>query len=859
MKPRLMNLGLGSPLEMKSKRAGRVVSSPVWILLVIGYFGLVSGLYGGSPNILFIVSEDNGPEIGCYGAPVETPHLDKLASRGTLFENAYTPQAGCSQARAVFLTGLYPHQNGQIGLATWKYAMYSEKIPNVVRTLGEAGYRTGIIGKLHVNPASAFPFDFKAIPGANFGRKDMAAYAKEAAKFMGQGEEPFYLQVNYPDAHRPFLKSVDGLPSKPLEGKDVETLPFVGIPHPEMRQQTADYYNCMMRLDSYIGELLAELEKSGKAEDTIIVYIGDHGADFPRGKRTCYEGGVRIPMIVHWPGKKCGQRREELVSLIDLFPTFCEWAGIPVPGHLPGLSLVPLIRGRKVEWREHLFTEYHTHSNHNPWPQRTVRNGRYKLIWNMLAGEVNPGYGWAIGSKFFSAPEEELLSRSSGRVRKAYKLSEKPTAWELYDLQEDPFEFNNLAGIDKFKKVQDGLSQVLKEWMDKTGDTAVKGDSPRKLFNMISAAGISQRKALDYKAFMMPNAARRIAWDLLPPLPGPHGFASPFAGVVEDTLVVAGGANFPDGYPWEGGKKVWHDRIFLLYKDATAWEVPVARLPRPMAYGVSASLPQLGIVVMAGGSDQRNQPVREVLALGMSRKDVRLKPLPPLPVPLAESSGLSVGKTVYVFSGRSGKSTVRKAYRMDFEQNPLRWEVLPWPNGARGRMHSVAAYLDGQIYLFGGRDFQSGTQLQHPQDRLEAEKLDFLRDGYRLDLDSMEWSRVSDLPQGMSAAPYVAVPHSDSDLFIIGGVSAGFVEEQVRMRPGLNGQGHAHPGFSRKIWGYNIPGDSWSEVGAIPSRFDVPVTTPAILLPGGHFILPTGEIKPGVRTNQVLRGALPPW
>ena len=115
------------------------------------------------PNILFIVSEDNGPEMGCYGTPIATPHLDGLAKQGTLFRNAYVPQAGCSQSRAAFLTGLYPHQNGQIGLATWKYAMYSKTTPNVVSTLKQAGYRTGIIGKLHVNPKEAFPFDFKAI------------------------------------------------------------------------------------------------------------------------------------------------------------------------------------------------------------------------------------------------------------------------------------------------------------------------------------------------------------------------------------------------------------------------------------------------------------------------------------------------------------------------------------------------------------------------------------------------------------------------------------------------------------------------------------------------------------------------
>ena len=88
-----------------------------------------------TPNILLIVSEDNGPEIGSYGTEIETPNLDELAASGTLFENAYVPQAGCSQSRAAFLTGLYPHQNGQIGLATWNYEMFSEKIPNIINII----------------------------------------------------------------------------------------------------------------------------------------------------------------------------------------------------------------------------------------------------------------------------------------------------------------------------------------------------------------------------------------------------------------------------------------------------------------------------------------------------------------------------------------------------------------------------------------------------------------------------------------------------------------------------------------------------------------------------------------------------
>ncbi|MCJ7819698.1 MAG: sulfatase-like hydrolase/transferase, partial [Bacteroidales bacterium] len=131
------------------------------------------------PNILFIVSEDNGPELGCYGAPVKTPNLDKLATEGILFKNAYVTQAGSSPSRASFLTSLYPHQNGQIGLATWDYSMYQDNTPNMVNTLKESGYRTGMIGKLHVLPESAFNFDWWETQGSNFQRKNLARYAVE--------------------------------------------------------------------------------------------------------------------------------------------------------------------------------------------------------------------------------------------------------------------------------------------------------------------------------------------------------------------------------------------------------------------------------------------------------------------------------------------------------------------------------------------------------------------------------------------------------------------------------------------------------------------------------------------------------
>ena len=319
---------------------------------------------------------------------------------------------------------------------------------------------------------------------------------------MNNSKRPFYLQVNFPDAHRPFLKQVDGVPTKPLTGADVAALPFMGIDHPELRQQTADYYNCMMRLDAYIGRLLQVLAASGKAKNTVVVYIGDHGADVMRGKRTSYEGGVRIPMIIRWPGASVGQRRAELVSTLDLFPTFCEIAGARTPKALVGRSLKPILHGQTPEWRRYLFTEFHVHSNHNPWPQRTVRDERFKLIHNPVVGAVNPGYDFTMGKKFFAAPEAELLAKASAPVRAAYALMKKPPEFELYDLQADPHEFNNLADHPAHARIRARLIAELKSWQKETHDPLADPAVARRLFQLIQNAGTAERKPLDYKAFM---------------------------------------------------------------------------------------------------------------------------------------------------------------------------------------------------------------------------------------------------------------------------------------------------------------------------------------------------------------------
>lgn len=446
------------------------------------------GLAAERPNILLIVSEDNGPELGCYGEPsVRTPNLDRLASQGILFERAYVPQAGCSQSRAAYLTGLYPHQNGQIGLSTWKFRLYRDSTPNLVRSLKSAGYRTGLIGKLHVNPSSAFPFDVKKISSSNFSRKKFNDYTLAAKKFISHSDQPFFLSINYPDAHRPFIPQIKGLPKNPLTAKDVKPLAYFGLDSPELRQQTADYYNCMSRLDSQIGDLLAVLKKSGKFNNTLIVYLGDHGADMLRGKRTSYEGGTRIPLIISWPGKiPANTRRNHLVSTLDLLPTFLGAANAqPIP-HLPGLDLFPLLKNPRSKWRTHLFTEYHLHSAHNYYPQRTVRNDRFKLIHNLLPDTINPGYQFTREKFFPNLPI--VVASASEPVRSAYQRMRKPPEFELYDLEKDPHEFTNLANSPKHAPTLKHLQATLKKWRIDTQDPLLKKENLIRLKDEIDAS-----------------------------------------------------------------------------------------------------------------------------------------------------------------------------------------------------------------------------------------------------------------------------------------------------------------------------------------------------------------------------------
>ena len=423
------------------------------------------------PNVLLIVSEDHGPHLGCYGERnIETPNLDQLASEGVRFTRAFVTTASCSESRSSILTGLYPHQNGQFGVAERKYTMWRH-YPTICSLLKEQGYRTGILGKLHLNPVAAFPFDLSWRPPRDTER-DVRRLAEMAGHFMGESDQPFFLMVNYPDAHVPFVRQYKGLPQQPLKPDQVQLPSFIGVDTPNLRAHVADYYNCLARLDAGVGLLLEELENHGLVDRTLVIFLSDHGPQFLRGKLTCYEPGLRVPLIIRWPNEvEPGLVREEMVSTIDLLPTIMEAVGATPPAGLSGRSMLGLARGQNMKWREWIHAEFHAHYPPLYFPQRTISDGRYKMIVNLLQDRPNPKAACYVSPRSqWACLRIGDIEAAQPKLQRAYATWEDAPPVELYDLHSDPHELNNLADKPEFASLQQRLDEQLTKWRRLTND-----------------------------------------------------------------------------------------------------------------------------------------------------------------------------------------------------------------------------------------------------------------------------------------------------------------------------------------------------------------------------------------------------
>ncbi len=345
---------------------------------------------------------------------------------------------------------------------------------------------------------------------------------------------------------------------------------------------------------------------------------------------------------------------------------------------------------------------------------------------------------------------------------------------------------------------------------------------------MAGAAMPSGRHAHAAGAETPPDARQ---WSSLPALPDSHGFAGMYAGLCGDALLAAGGANFPDGLPWEGGPKRWNDRIWVLDKPDGDWK-PAGRLPSPRGYGVSLTVPGRG-VLCAGGSDP-SRHFTDVFILSWSPQgDLKTEPLPPLPEAMANGCGALIGTTVYIAGGEStpgATSASGRFWSLDLAAVQPQWIALPtWPGPPRTL--AAAGVQAGQFYLIGGVALKNGG------DGKPARERPYLTDGYAWDPKRQQWKRIADLPFPAAAAPSPMPALAQSHLLLIGaddgaqyGVTAG------------------HTGFNSAMLVYHTITDTWTPWGtteAFPQ-----VTVPVVNWQGRHLLV-SGEIRPGVRTPAV--------
>ena len=295
-------------------------------------------------NVILVTADDLGLQVGAYGDRLAaTPHLDALAARSVRFRDAWVVQSSCSPSRSALLTGLWPHQNGQVGLVNGGFGMHAG-VTTLPARLKAAGFATGIIGKLHVDPPKVFPFDLAhSQQGVSRHVPNVAQWAGEF--FTANKERPFFLMVNYLDPHRPFVPEVAGHPKRKFTAADVAKSSLFDLVAKPDAGEVAAFYQSIARFDDGLGLLLAEVERAGLASRTVILVMSDNGPPFPGAKSTCYEPGLRTPLVVAWPGV-APRVIDTPVSLIDIAPTVLDAAGVPAVASLPGRSLRRYFSGK---------------------------------------------------------------------------------------------------------------------------------------------------------------------------------------------------------------------------------------------------------------------------------------------------------------------------------------------------------------------------------------------------------------------------------------------------------------------------------------------------------------------------------
>jgi arylsulfatase A-like enzyme len=411
------------------------------------------------PNLVLIHTHDTGRHLGCYGADAATPNLNRLASQGVLFRRAFCASPSCSASRASLLTGLYPHNNGMIGLCHRGFRLNDPR-QHLSNLLRDAGYATQLIGVQHeVMPADLGGLGYDNVIENSKLELHSAERGKLAANWLRSvPKRPFFLNVGFYETHRKFLPA-----ESPDDPRFIAPLPWLPD-DPKIRGDVAELNTAVRHVDQAVGSILHALDETKLAGNTLVIFTTDHGIPFPRAKGTLYDAGIGVSLILRGLEVFSGGKTiDSQVSQVDVLPTILPMLDVSVPAHAQGTSFLPVVQGRASSTRDDLFAEMTFHAAYDP--MRCIRTERYKYIRYF---EERPR---VVLPNIDDSPTKDRL------VELGYCDGESPKEL-LFDLVSDPQECANLTDKPSMAGVRDDLRQRLRRWMESTNDPLLKGRVP---------------------------------------------------------------------------------------------------------------------------------------------------------------------------------------------------------------------------------------------------------------------------------------------------------------------------------------------------------------------------------------------
>lgn len=410
-------------------------------------------------NVLLITCHDLGRHLGCYGVDtVNTDNIDALAAGGIRFQNYFSTDCVCSPSRGGFLTGRYPQSNGLMGLThkPWGWSL-NEGERHVAAILRDAGYQTTLVGLQHVTSGDPRELGYDNILSENRKAGETVKAAREFLLKAGRSDRPFYLEVGFFEVHRPFIN-----------GKDTDKGVF--IPHylkdtPEIRDDLANFQGSIRFFDKCVGEILDALKQSPAADKTLVVFTSDHGIPYPGAKWCLYEPGIENPLIMFQPGTALqgGKVYHQLMSNVDFLPTLLDLLGVAIPANLQGCSFKEVLGGTSTKLpRKEVFAQRTSHALRDN-TSRAIRTERYKLIRYFEPGRV------------IVFPTDAVPQRVAEHTERPKRKPGQRPVVQLFDLDNDPHERNDLAALPEYEKIVRDLSNRLWQWMEQVGDPILKG------------------------------------------------------------------------------------------------------------------------------------------------------------------------------------------------------------------------------------------------------------------------------------------------------------------------------------------------------------------------------------------------